>query len=593
MARTRYQGSRAPFPLRRLPFAALRESLREGYGARDLRSDVLAGAVVGVVALPLAMALAVAVGVPPQHGLHAAVVGGGVIALLGGSRTQVSGPTAAFIVILAPIVARFGLAGLLVAGLMGGILLVLAAVLRLGRFIEFIPYPVTTGFTSGIAVVIAGLQLKDLLGLRPERSPEHFFERLASFFEARHTFDPWALAVGAFTLLVLHLWPRASRRIPAPLVALPAAAALAWALARWAPGVAVDTIASRFRTVVDGVPVAGIPRLPPLFVLPWEQPGAGGAPFALDWGTLRLLLPSAFAVAVLGAIESLLSAVVADGMARTEHDPDAELLAQGIGNVVGPFLGAIPATGAIARTATNVRSGGRSPVAAIVHAGTVLLAVLALAPLLGLLPMAALSALLLRVAWNMSEAKHFFHVVRVAPRHDVAVLLACFGLTVAFDMVIGVSVGMVLAVFLFMQRMAEITRGTAVESGGHHPALPGPVPQGVVVYDVSGALFFGAAQKAVGALHAIAARARAVVLRLHDVHAMDATGLVALESAAGRLAKGRCALILAGVKPQPRELLERAGFFARPGVRVAADDAEALALAGEAGARPVSTPPPA
>jgi len=291
---------------------------------------------------------------------------------------------------------------------------------------------------------------------------------------------------------------------------------------------------------------------------------------------------------MLGAIESLLSAVVADGMARTRHDPDAELLALGVGNVVAPFFGGIPATGAIARTATNIRSGARSPIAALVHAATVLAAVLALAPLLGYLPMAALAALLLLVAWNMSEVKHFAHTIRVAPRSDMAVLLTCYGLTVAFDMVIGVTIGMMLAVVLFMRRMAEVTSARFVET---HPSLPGPVPPGVVVYDISGPLFFGAAQKAMGALGHIADRARVVLLRMEGVQAMDATGLVALESALDRLKGQRVTALLSGVQPQPLELLERAGVPARPGVAVTKDIRDALAQA-EALARsaPAGTP---
>jgi SulP family sulfate permease len=577
MARTRYTSPQAEPPLRALPAAALRAVIREGYPASALRSDVLAGLVVGVVALPLAMALAVAVGVAPQHGIYTAIVAGAAIALLGGSRTQVSGPTAAFIAILAPIQARFGLPGLLMSGLIAGLLLVGMGLLRLGKFIEFVPHPVTTGFTAGIATVIAALQLKDLLGLQPERQREHFFARLADLFAARGTFDPWELVVGAFTLTLLVSLPRIVKRVPAPLLALPAAALLAFALGRLVPGCDVATISGRFVTHVGGEWVRGIPRLPPLPTLPWSAGGAGGAAFELDLATVHALLPGAFAIAMLGAIESLLSAVVADGMARTRHDPDAELLALGMGNVVAPFFGGIAATGAIARTATNVRAGARSPLSAVVHALTVLAAVLAAAPLLGYLPMSALAALLLLVAWNMSDAKHFGHIVRVAPRSDVAVLLACFGLTVAFDMVVGVAVGMVLAAMLFMRRMASVTQARLLEPG--HPDLPGPLPKGVVVYDVSGALFFGAAQKAMSALGHIAGRPRVVVLRLDEVHAMDATGLVALESALDLLAKRKIVALLAGIRAQPLELLQRAGVHARRGVTFCESTPEALAMA--------------
>src|SRR5215471_17288852 len=337
-----------------LPAAALRAVLREGYGARDLRSDVLAGLVVGIVALPLAMALAIAVGVPPQHGLYTSIIAGALVAVLGGSRTQVTGPTAAFIVILAPIQAKFGLAGLLVSGIMGGLILVGLGLGRLGQFIEFIPHPVTTGFTAGIATVIATLQIKDVLGLHLATNPATFFERIGAMVEARGTASIAELAVAAVTLGLLVWVPRLTKRVPAPLLAVPLGALAAAAINHFFPDHAVATIASRFH---------GVPSRPPLPMVPWHAAGPGGAPFVLSLAALRELVPSAFAVAMLGGIESLLSAVIADGMAGTRHDPDAELLALGVANVVTPFLGGIPATGAIARTATNIRSGARSPVA--------------------------------------------------------------------------------------------------------------------------------------------------------------------------------------------------------------------------------------
>jgi sulfate permease, SulP family len=576
MARTRYANSTQETRYRDMPAAALRAVLREGYSPGELRGDVLAGLIVGVVALPLAMALAIAVGAPPQHGLYTAIVAGAIIAALGGSRVQVSGPTAAFVVILAPIHARFGLGGLLVSGALAGAMLVAMGLLRMGRLIQFVPHPVTTGFTAGIATVIAGLQLKDLLGLAPTRTPDQFFERMGSLWEARSTASGWELLVGAVTLALLIALPKLTKRIPGPLVALPVAAGLAYLLGRLVPGLHLNTIATRFHYDAGGVVMPGIPRLPPSPVLPWSTLAT---PF--DLAMLRALMPGAFAIAMLGAIESLLSAVVADGMARTRHDPDAELVAQGIGNLVAPFFGGIPATGAIARTATNVRNGGRSPVAALVHSATVLVAVLAAAPLLGWLPMSGLAALLVLVAYNMSELKHFVHTLRVAPRSDVAVLLTCFGLTVSFDMVIGVSVGMVLAALLFMRRMAEVTQARAFE--GTHPALP-PIPAGVIVYDVSGPLFFGAAERAMSALGQIGDRARAVVLRLDDVHAIDATGLVALDSALDQLAVHHVIAVLSGLHDQPRKALERAGVPQRPGVVLADDVPTALAIAATASA---------
>jgi len=578
MARTRYQATQGEFPLRQLPFSALRAALREGYTAADLRADAMAGLVVGVVALPLAMALAIAVGVPPQYGLYTSIVTGGLIALLGGSRTQVSGPTAAFIVILAPIFTRFGFSGLLLSGFLAGLMLIAMALFRAGKLIEFIPYPVTTGFTAGIAVVIATLQLKDLFGLKLASSPEHYLERVGAIWAARGTFVPWELLIGAVTFTIIRLFPRVTRKVPPPIVALPFAAVLALVLARLVPGFSASTIAGRFSTVVNGELVRGIPQLPPLPLLPWNMPGPGGEPFVASLANLRDLLAASFAVAMLGAIESLLSAVVADGMARTRHDPDSELLAQGIGNVIGPFFGGIPATGAIARTATNIRYGARSPIASIVHAGVILLAVLALAPLLGWLPMSALAALLVNVAWTMSEAKHFVHIVKVAPKSDVATLLTCFTLTVVFDMVIGVSVGLVLAAMLFMRRMADVTQAKSMQEG--HPLAAGvPVPPDVMLYDISGALFFGAAQKAMGTLQVINDNVHAVVLHMGKVTAMDMTGLVALESAVAALNARHCVAILSTVREQPMAVLHKARFVERYDVAVCQDLPEALALA--------------
>jgi SulP family sulfate permease len=592
LARTRYVGDVPDGPLRGLPAAALRAVLREGYTRADLRSDLLAGMVVGIVALPLAMALAIAVGVPPQHGLYTAVVAGFVCAVLGGSRTQVSGPTAAFVVILAPIYVRFGLAGLLISGALGGLILIALGLARLGRLIQFIPHPVTTGFTAGIATVIATLQLKDLFGLQLHTNPEHFLERLGGMLAAAPSASPYELAIGTLTLTLLLTLPRMLPRVPAPLIALPCGALLALLLERFVPGVHIATIANRFHGEIDGLLIHGVPQLPPLPLLPWQARGPGGADFTLDLATLRALIPGAFAIAMLGAIESLLSAVVADGMARTRHDPDAELLAQGVGNLLVPFFGGIPATGAIARTATNIRFGARSPIAAMTHALVVLAAMLSLAPLLGYLPMSALAGLLLLVAWRMSEAKHFAHTLRVAPRGDVVVLLACYGLTVVFDMILGVTVGLVLAALLFMRRMAEVSHVRLVSP--EQLALPEDVPAGTAVYEISGPLFFGAAQKAMSTLSGIGTRVRAVVLVMESVSVIDATGLVALESALDALARQRCMAILTGVQAQPAALLARAHLAERDNVRLCADISEALAVArGHIAGLTLSLPPPA
>jgi len=534
--------------------AALRRTLREGYGRDSLRADVLAGLVVGIVALPLSMALGIAVGVAPQHGLYTAIVAGALVAVFGGSRLQVTGPTAAFVVILAPIVNKYGLHGLLTAGLLAGLMLIAMGVARLGRLIEFIPHPVTTGFTAGIATVIATLQLRDALGLTVHEMPETYFGKVAALWHARGTIHVAELVVALSTLAILILFPKLTKRVPSPLVAIVIVTIGATLVHRFVPSIDVVTIGSKFKTTVGGKTYAGIPPLPPTPMLPW---GSGAVSFAM----IRELLGPAFAIAILGAIESLLSAVIADGMTGTKHDPDAELVGLGIGNVVAPFFGGIAATGALARTATNVRSGAKSPFASIIHALLILLAVLLLAPLVAYVPMAALAGLLLLVAWNMSEIRHFLHIVKVAPKSDVSVLLACFVLTVVFDMVIAVSAGVVLAALLFMRRMAELTHARVTDETDR--TVDRELPPGVVLYEIAGPLFFGAAANAMSQLATIGSRAQVVVLALGRVPAIDATGLVALESALERLHAAKKKVVVAGPLPEPRRVFEKANLAVR------------------------------
>jgi SulP family sulfate permease len=548
----------------RLPVAiALRAALGRGYSLATLRADLLAGIVVGVVAVPLSLALAIASGVPPQHGLYTAIVAGGLIALCGGSPLQVSGPTAAFVVILAPIAAQHGVGGLALASLMAGGILLALGLGRLGRLIEFVPYPVTTGFTAGIAIVIATLQVRDLLGLEMAQQPAHFLLRVAALARALPTFHPGDVVVGLTTLGLLILWPRLVRAVPAPLAALTLGSLLAWGLGAAVPELAVATIGSRFQYTLDGVVRAGIPPLPPLPLVPWHLPGPDGAPLHLSLALVQGLVPAAFAIAMLGAIESLLSAVVGDGLAGTKHDPDGELVGQGIGNLVAPFFGGIAATGAIARTATNIRSGARTPLAALFHALFVLGVVVGLAPLLGHLPMAALAALLLTVAWRMSEYRHVARVTRRGPRSDVVVLWVCLLLTVLFDMVIAVSIGIVLAALLFMRRMAEVSEVRLM--GETHPHPSGPLPPGLILYEVAGPLFFGAAQRAMSTLERAGQEARAVVLDLEAVPVLDATGLVSLESALNRLVERGTFVAIGGVQKQPLRVLLQGGLRNRPG----------------------------
>jgi sulfate permease, SulP family len=544
---------------------ALRRAFHKGYDLAALRADLMAGAVVGVVALPLSMALAIAVGVPPQHGLYTAIIAGAIVALLGGCKFQVTGPTAAFVVILAPIVTTHGLSGLLIASFMAGVLLVAMGFARFGSFIQYIPHPVTTGFTTGIATVIATLQIKDVFGLRIAKMPEHYLDRLGAMWSARGTVNVLELGVAASTLALLIFVPRWVKRVPAPLIAIGAVTVVSALLHALVPAFAVSTIGTRFD--------AGIPAGLPTPHLPWE----GGR---FDFALIRELFPAAFAIAMLGAIESLLSAVIADGMTNTKHESNSELVALGIGNMIAPLFGGIAATGALARTATNIRAGARSPIAAVTHSIVLLLAVLVLAPLLGHVPMAALAALLLVVAWNMSELPSFVRLCRIAPKSDVSVLLTCFVLTVAFDMVIAVSVGFVLAAIMFMRRMAELTE-TRLELDASRDGSMLPLPKGAVLYEINGPLFFGAAQKAMGTLGAMRDDGFSVlVIHLGRVPVIDATGLVALEGAIANVLRRRKNVVLAGPLPRPRSIFDNARLEVRyPGLVIASNLASAAVVA--------------
>ena len=566
--------------------SALRRVFAKGYGAADVRADLMAGVVVGIVALPLSMALAIAVGAPPQHGLYTAIVAGASVALFGGCKFQVTGPTAAFVVILAPIVTKHGISGLLMAGFMAGILLIAMGVARLGSFIQFIPHPVTTGFTAGIATVIATLQIKDVLGLQVGPMPEHYVEKIAALWQARGSASIVELGVAGTTLALLVFLPRIIKKVPAPLIAIGFVAAATAALHAFFPSFSVATIGSRFHTMVNGVEVAGIPAIIPSPALPW---GSGGLTFAL----IRDLFPAAFAIAMLGAIESLLSAVIADGMTNTKHDPNAELVGLGIGNLLAPIFGGIAATGALARTATNIRAGARSPFAAVTHAVVVLLAILCLAPLVAYIPMASLAALLLLVAWNMSELHSVIGLVKVAPRSDVFVLATCFVLTVFFDMVIAVSVGFVLAALLFMRRMSELMESHLTLDGSRDGSML-PLPPGVILYEINGPLFFGAAQKAMRALDTARGDSFSVlIIHLGRVTAIDATGLVALEQAVATVLRSKKKVILAGPLPRPHSIFEKAKLETKyPGLSITKDLAAAAVLAEQLVAPGAATPPP-
>jgi SulP family sulfate permease len=538
-----------------MPGSALLGAWREGYSLAKLKRDVMAGLTIGVVAIPLSMALAIATGVPPQHGLYTAIVAGAVIALTGGSRFNISGPTAAFVVILFPIVANHGLGGLLIATLMAGAILVALGISRLGSLIQYVPYPVILGFTAGIGVVIALLQVPDFLGLVGVELGDDTLHNLILIGRALPSLTPAEVSVGVITLATLLVWPRFKTPVPAPLVGL-AVGTLAAMLMLMLGGIEVDTIASRFSWEFQGESGSGIPPFAPSFVAPWHLPGADGTPLEINFALIQALLGPALAIALLAAIESLLCAVVADGLTRTRHDPNAELIGQGLGNLIVPFFGGITATAALARTATNIKSGAFSPIAAVVHSLVVLLAVVALAGVLGYVPMAALAALLFIIAWNMSEARHFVHTLKSAPASDVWVLVICFALTVIFDMVIAVAVGIGLAAALFIRRMAQLThtQRLATPSTGEH------FPPEVALYKISGPLFFGAAEKAIATLRVIDHSVRIIILDMRDVPSLDTTAMVALNTLRSELSEQGVGVMFVGLSPNMALKIKRAGI---------------------------------
>ena len=473
---------------------------KSGIPREQVRRDITSGIIVGIVALPLAIDFAIASGVPPDKGLVTAIIAGFFISAFGGSRVQIAGPTGAFIVIVYGIVQKHGIDGLIIATFMAGVMLVAMGLLRAGRLLTYFPHTLIVGFTSGIAVIIFSTQIKDLFGLQMDALPSGAVEQWAAYAQHFHTIDPWALGLAVLSILLIVFLPRFTRVVPGPLAAIIVCTALAWGL-----DLPVSTIEGRFGAIPNTLPM---PHLP-----------------SLDLATLRELVQPAVAIALLGAIESLLSAVVADGMIGGRHRSDMELIAQGGGNLLSALFGGIPATGAIARTATNVKNGGRTPIAGIVHAVTLLLIMLVAAPLAGRIPLACLAGILVVVAYNMSEWRTFLSALK-GHRYDALVLVATFVITVVFDLVLAIEVGMVLAAFLFMKRMSDITglkavlvEGPDTEPGEEH------LPPGVRLFDVSGPLFFGAADKFQHALSEINDRQQVVIIRLRNVPMVDATGM--------------------------------------------------------------------
>lgn len=542
--------------------SALRDAcLSEPYSLTRLTRDLLAGLTVGIIAIPLAMALAIASGVPPQYGLYTAIIAGISIALTGGSRYSVSGPTAAFVVILYPVSQQFGVAGLLVATLLCGLMLIGMAVGRLGRLIGYIPLQVTLGFTMGIGIVIATLQLKDFFGLTVTEMPEKFHQKVAVLWQALPSWQWGDTLVGVVTLAILILWPRLRLRIPGHLPAV-----LIGMLVAWLVGFAdqeVATIGSRFSYLLPNGDLGhGIPPFAPTFAWPWELPGPQGQPLHWDLMTIEKLLVAAFTMAVLGAIESLLCAVVLDGMTGKKHHSNGELLGQGIGNLLAPFFGGITATAAIARSAANVRAGATSPLAAVFHSLVVLAAILLLAPWLSWLPLSAMAALLLMVAWNMSEAHKVVELCRKAPHSDVLVMILCISLTVLFDMVVAITFGIVLASLLFMREMSKMT---LISDLSTHKRWSHQVAADWAAYKITGPLFFAAADHVFAELMARVKSKQGVILMLDGVSVLDAGGLTGFQHFCEDLQRMGIRVLVAEVQFQPLKTLARASFQAIPG----------------------------
>ena len=527
--------------------------LREGYTRGQFFSDLTAGLTVGVVALPLAIAFAIASGVKPEQGLYTAIVGGFVIAVLGGSRAQISGPTGAFIVIIYGVVQRYGYDGLVVATLIAGVLLVLMGLARMGALLRFIPLPVTVGFTAGIAVIIFSSQVPDFLGLRIERVPAEFVEKWVAYGTHFRSLNPYAAGVGLLSLAVVALWPKLTHRVPGPLVAILLGTVLVKAF-----GLPVETIGSRFGSVPSGLPAPHLPHV--------------------TWPLVQQMFQPAVTIALLAGLESLLAAVVADGMLGTRHRSNMELIAQGAGNVASVLFGGIPATGAIARTATNIKSGGRTPVAAIVHCVTLLLILLFVGPWAALIPMTTLAAVLVVVAYNMSEWHSFVGLFR-SPKSDVAVLLATFLLTVLIDLTVAIQVGVLLAGFLFLQRMSNETQVLLVtdnlrerEEGESRDISKIEVPPGVEVFEIYGSLFFGAIERFRDAMRRVEKRPEVLILRMRNVITVDATGLRSLEELLEGVRRNKGRLILSAVGPRPLAAMRQSGFLGRLGEENVAPD---------------------
>lgn len=535
--------------------------IKEGYTFKQFQGDLMGGLTVGVVALPLAIALAIASGVKPEQGLYTAIVAGFIIAVLGGSRTQISGPTGAFVVIVYGIVQKYGYDGLVVATLIAGVMLVIMGLARMGALLKFVPYPVIVGFTSGIAVIIFSSQVNDFLGLQIEKVPADFVEKWIEYVRHAANIDLPTLGVGVASLLIIVAWPKITHRVPGQLIAI-----LAATFAVQYFQLPVATIETRFGGMPAGLPS---PQMP-----------------TVTWAVFQELFMPAVTIAILAALESLLSSVVADGMTGTRHRSNMELIGQGAGNIASAIFGGIPATGAIARTATNIKSGGNTPVAAIIHAVFLLLVLLLIGKWAAMIPMATLAAVLIVVAYNMSEWREFKHLLK-SPRGDVAVLLVTFLLTVFIELTVAIQVGILLAAFLFLQKMSSEAHVDLItqtleedEELKTRDMSKIKIPDGVEVFEVYGSLFFGAVSQFKESIRVVAKKPRVIILRMRQVPTIDASGIHILEELVKESHAAGCIIVFSAVSRSVYRVMRQTGFVSLVDKRnFAADIFGALELA--------------
>ena len=518
------------------------------YDKKTFMSDLMAGIIVGIVALPLAIAFGIASGVTPEKGIIPAIVAGLVISLFGGSKVQIGGPTGAFIIIIYGIIQKYGFEGLTIATLMAGLFLVLFGLLRLGTIIKYIPYPIVVGFTSGIAVTIFTTQIKDLFGLTLPSNPSDFIEKWGVYLQNFNTIDPWCALIGVASVVVIAVTPRFSKKIPGSLIAIILMTIVALLLKNFAGVLSIETIGDRF-SISNELPAAQVPDM--------------------NWETIKSLVSPAITIAILGAIESLLSATVADGVIGDHHDSNTELVAQGLANIASPLFGGIPATGAIARTMTNINNGGKTPVAGIIHAVVLLLIFLFLMPLAKYIPMACLAGVLVVVSYGMCGWRSFLELMK-NPKSDVTVLLITFFLTIIFDLTIAIEVGLIIACLLFMKRMSETTDIKAITeeidlnqdaefSTGNLDHLI--IPQGVEVYEINGPYFFGAGNKFEEIMASFGDRPKVRIIRMRKVPFVDSTGIHNLTNLCEMSKKEGIQIVLSGVREKVNGQLEHAGFY--------------------------------